>query len=376
MQSARSTSLAAIGLALIIGWGPIGAPRAGAQGSELPSCTGWSNCNRGRAVCTFEAYPPYSGPTTVADSPDGLSSDGRGPYISGTDGVGPSFVVLNFVGLGFGDAGGGKNPRTLTVNLNHHVPGGGGVPLGVISVGNDNMLFTSWQRVGNVGKSLVGIPVGQTVSAGQLNVSFHLNGRFHILQMGPQAYGHCHSGADSTRVHGAGTSSGTIYRASPSKWVIDLPAGSVARLFDVSHTAPHAEDKGLYYFRLHYEMDGIASVVAALGPLAETQGAAGVVARYRALKRDSARAYLFDEGGLSSIAYRLLDNKKPQDALIVFRLSVEEYPDASSPYYGMGQAYLALADTSKAIANFRRSLSLNPNNQDAADALKRLGTKR
>jgi hypothetical protein len=341
----------------------------------LPNCTGWSNCNPGRVICTIEDAAPYSGPTVFGDFPDGLSSDGRGPYISGKDGVGFSFVVQNHHGLSFSYPESTKNPRTLTVNLNNPVPGGGGVPLGVISVGNDNDLYTAWQRVGNVSKSMVNIPVGQTVSAAQMMLSFHLNGRLHLLQMGPQGYGHCHQqGTDSTRVHGTGTSSGTIYRASQGKWVVDLPAGSVGRLFDISHTASHAADKGLYYFRLHYEIDGVPSVIAVLGPLLETRGAAGVVARYRALKRDSAQAYRWP-GGLNPIGYRLLDKKKPQDAVIVFRLSVEEYPDDWSPYDGLGQSYLALADTSKAIANYRRSLELNPKNQNAADVLKRLGTK-
>lgn len=113
------------------------------------------------------------------------------------------------------------------MNLNNPVPGGGAVPLGIVTIRGDNLLYTSWERVGNLARSLLNIPVGQTVPAGQINVSFHLNGRFHVLQMGPQPLGHCHQGTDSTRVHGAGTSAGTIHRASQSKWVVDLPAGSL-----------------------------------------------------------------------------------------------------------------------------------------------------
>jgi tetratricopeptide (TPR) repeat protein len=206
-----------------------------------------------------------------------------------------------------------------------------------------------------------------------MNVSFHLDGRFHLLQIGPQPFGHCHG---ATRVHGSGTSSGTIYRASETKWVIDLPAGSVARLFDLSHTTLNAVDKGLYYVRLHYEIHAVPGAVAVLGPVAEAQGGAAVVARYRALKRDSAQAYFFDAGQLSPPAFWLLSNKKFNDAVIVFRLIVEEYPDAWNSYGGLGESYLALGDTSMAIASYRRSLELNPKNQNAADVLKRLGVKR
>jgi hypothetical protein len=136
--------------------------------------------------------------------------------------------------------------------LNDPVPGAGGVPLGTITDGSDINIETQWYRVGDTRQNLHDIPVGQTVTANQMNVTFHINGRFHILQMGPQAYGHCHS--LPTAVFGTGTSSGTIYRASETKWAIDLPAGSVGRLFDLYNTDQYAVDKGLYYAQLHYEI--------------------------------------------------------------------------------------------------------------------------
>jgi hypothetical protein len=122
----------------------------------------------------------------------------------------------------------------------------------VITDGDDVGFVTELRKVRDTLPSIFNIPVGQTKTAAQMNVGFHVNGRFHILQMGPQPYGHCHSGPNL--VSGTGTSSGTIYRASQTKWVMDLPAGSVGRLFDVHNTKGHATDKGLYYVRLHYEI--------------------------------------------------------------------------------------------------------------------------
>ena len=145
-----------------------------------------------------------------------------------------------------------KNPRTLSVNLHIPVPGGGGVALGTITDGNDNHLEAQRYQVGSARQTLRDIPVGQTVTADQINVSFHINGHFHILQMGPQPYGHCHSAP--TAVFGTGTSNGTIYRVSATKWVIDLPQGSVGRLFDLYNTDQFAVDKGLYYTQAHYEI--------------------------------------------------------------------------------------------------------------------------
>lgn len=39
-----------------------------------------------------------------------------------------------------------------------------------------------------------------------------------------------------------------------TKWAVDVPAGSIGRLFDIYNTDQYAVDKGLYYTELHYEI--------------------------------------------------------------------------------------------------------------------------
>lgn len=225
---------------------------ARAGGGGLPTCSGASDCAAGPVVCTGEDSTTLVAPTVITDNSSGVSSDGRGPYIQGADGVRWSIIVY-VAGLTFDPLKKSvKNPRHYSVNLNNAVPGGGGAPLGIITDGNDINIETQWYTVANARQNLRNIPISQTVTADQIDVTFHINGRFHILQMGPQAYGHCH--AAPTQVSGAGTSSGTIYRASATKWVIDLPAASVGRLFDLYNTDQYAVDKGLYYTQLHYEI--------------------------------------------------------------------------------------------------------------------------
>ena len=221
------------------------------KGNQLPTCSGSSDCAAGPVVCTGEDGTASVGPTVFTDFPSGVSSDGRGPYVQGTDGVSAS-VVLYLATLGLDHNKSVKNPRAYSVNLNNPVAGGGGAPLGTITDGNNINIEIQWYTVDNARQSLHAIAIGQTVTADQIDVTFHVNGHFHILQMGPQAYGHCH--AAPTAVNGNATSSGTIYRASPTKWVIDLPAGSVGRLFDLYNTDQYPVDKGLYYTQLHFEI--------------------------------------------------------------------------------------------------------------------------
>jgi hypothetical protein len=244
-----------IAFCLLTSMPQVSAAQTGAGSGPLPTCTGWSDCNNGRAICTSpNATWAFGMPGVLGDFADGVSSDGRGPYV-------PPYVQIP-AGKVSGAVGNGvaltfppdttKNRRTLTVNLDRPVPGGGGVPLGIITDGDDNGIYAQMQRIGDALQNFNDIPVGQTVTAGMLTVLFHVSGRFHLLQMGPNAFGHCHIPA--TLVNGRGTSSGTIRRASPRRWVMDLPAGSIGRLFDLSHKTENAVDKGLYYVHLHWEV--------------------------------------------------------------------------------------------------------------------------
>jgi hypothetical protein len=200
--------------------------------------------------CTFPGADSIA-PIVVSDLPDGVSSDGRGPYLKGQDGVADSRAGTEGA-LTFYWRGTMPNARALTVNLNKPVPRGGGVALGVATSGDSSGLIAQRGMVGDTVQNLLDIAVGQTVRAALMSVTVHINGTRHLLQMGPQANGHCMTGENL--VHGSGTSSGTIYRASQTKWVVDLPAGSIGRLFDMQDSWGHAVDKGLYYVHLHYEI--------------------------------------------------------------------------------------------------------------------------
>lgn len=109
--------------------------------------------------------------------------------------------------------------------------------------------------------------------------------------------------------------------------------------------------------------------------LARTDGVDAVIARYRALKGEAKSNWLFDESQLNDVGYWLLRRRRPADAIRIFLLNVEEYPDAANPYDSLGEAYLAAADTTRAIASYRRSLQLDPRNENASAVLGRLGAQ-
>lgn len=105
------------------------------------------------------------------------------------------------------------------------------------------------------------------------------------------------------------------------------------------------------------------------------KGVAAAIAEYRELKSTRAAEFDFGESELNSLGYALLASEKIKDAIEVFKLNVEMYPKAFNTYDSLGEAYMSAGEKELAIANYRKSLELNPNNTGAVEALKKLEGK-
>jgi CubicO group peptidase (beta-lactamase class C family) len=60
------------------------------------------------------------------------------------------------------------------------------------------------------------------------------------------------------------------------------------------------------------------------------------------------------------------------DAIAVFELNVEAYPEGYNAYDSLGEALLARGDTVSAVRNYEKSVQLNAQNQNGIDVLKRI----
>lgn len=103
---------------------------------------------------------------------------------------------------------------------------------------------------------------------------------------------------------------------------------------------------------------------------------AAAVAQYRDLKANTPAAYDFRETELNTVGYRLLAMKNVGEAIEIFKLNVEMYPDSSNPYDSLGEAYLVFGDTAQAIRHYKRSVELDPENTHGLAVLKKLGAIR
>jgi hypothetical protein len=94
--------------------------------------------------------------------------------------------------------------------------------------------------------------------------------------------------------------------------------------------------------------------------------------QYHELKATKPDAYDFAESELNSLGYRLLGMKKNDEAIDVFKLNVEIYPQSYNVYDSLAEAYRAKGDRKRAIKNYAKSLELNRFNWGAAETLRKL----
>ncbi|MCD8539290.1 MAG: hypothetical protein LRY55_05640 [Leadbetterella sp.] len=85
-------------------------------------------------------------------------------------------------------------------------------------------------------------------------------------------------------------------------------------------------------------------------------------------KGDSA-VYNVNEAAVNTFGYSLLRENKTDQALEAFKLNTLLYPDAWNTYDSYGETLLKVNRKKEALENYRKSLELNPGNENARKAL-------
>ncbi len=79
---------------------------------------------------------------------------------------------------------------------------------------------------------------------------------------------------------------------------------------------------------------------------------------------------------LNRIGNELIWAGKPAQAIEVFKLNVEAHSDSSNVYENLAEGYQAMGNIKPAIENYEKTLELDPQNQGAAEALKKRQEKK
>ncbi|WP_298500093.1 serine hydrolase [uncultured Algibacter sp.] len=113
------------------------------------------------------------------------------------------------------------------------------------------------------------------------------------------------------------------------------------------------------------------SVADAFYTVIEAKGIDAGISHYNSIK--SAETYNLSESEMNSMGYKLMGSSKVEEAAKVFELIIEAFPKSSNAYDSYGEALMTLGKKDLAIKNYRKSVDLNPNNQNGIDFLKKLG---
>jgi CubicO group peptidase (beta-lactamase class C family) len=80
----------------------------------------------------------------------------------------------------------------------------------------------------------------------------------------------------------------------------------------------------------------------------------------------------FPESLLNTLGYRFLALDRPVDAVALFERNVREFPESSNAFDSLGDGLVALGDREAAIASYRKSNALDPQNEHARREAERL----
>lgn len=100
------------------------------------------------------------------------------------------------------------------------------------------------------------------------------------------------------------------------------------------------------------------------------KGAVAGPEMYKKLKNDP--NYAIKEGDINRVGYQLLQSGKKKEAIEVFKINVETFPKSGNVYDSLGEAYLADGDKKLAIANYSKSVELDPSNEGGKKVLEEI----
>ncbi|MBS1557012.1 MAG: serine hydrolase [Bacteroidetes bacterium] len=99
-------------------------------------------------------------------------------------------------------------------------------------------------------------------------------------------------------------------------------------------------------------------------------GDSNAIVKYSSLVKDP--TYYLSENEMNSAGYFLLNSGQVAEAVKLFKLNTEAFPNSANAFDSLGESYMIAGDKENAIANYKKSLDLNPKNSNAEEMLKKL----
>ncbi|WP_205508925.1 serine hydrolase [Longitalea arenae] len=96
------------------------------------------------------------------------------------------------------------------------------------------------------------------------------------------------------------------------------------------------------------------------------------IEEYRTMKSSRSPGLVFDESQLNYVASDLRQAKKMGAAIKILELNTQEYPNSSTAFEALAEAYKRNGRKKEAIENYEKAVQLDPKNEHAAYILQKL----
>ena len=107
----------------------------------------------------------------------------------------------------------------------------------------------------------------------------------------------------------------------------------------------------------------------------EDKNTAEFIKKYRSFKSDPTHIYIETESEMNRLGYRLMGGSHLDEAIEIFKLNVESYPKSANAYDSLAESYMNKGNKNLAMKFYKKSLELNPNNNNAVEQIKKLQEK-
>lgn len=114
------------------------------------------------------------------------------------------------------------------------------------------------------------------------------------------------------------------------------------------------------------------SIIPLLINTFRNEGVEEAIATYKKVKETEADNYFLSEESLYKFGYELLQAKKVNEAIEIFKLNTTEYPESGNAFDSLGEAYMADRNNQLAIQSYEKSIALDPENTNGIEMLKKL----
>ncbi|MBK8551723.1 MAG: serine hydrolase [Ignavibacteria bacterium] len=102
-----------------------------------------------------------------------------------------------------------------------------------------------------------------------------------------------------------------------------------------------------------------------------TEGISPAVRTASEIKENPGR-FSIEEDELNSFGYKLMNENRINEAISMFTIMVDAFPESANGYDSLGEAYMNAGKTAEAVRNYKRSLELDPKNENARKMIEKL----